>query len=78
MQGPAPGGRRGLSKGGGRGRKSGIGLGPSGVCICTNPNCGYTVSHQGSISPDPPFLMVYLVSCRNYQKHVNWFFRVWI
>ena len=46
MQGPAPGGGRGLGRGGGRGRKGGFGLGPNGVCVCTNPNCGHTVPHQ--------------------------------
>ena len=37
--------RRGRGRGGGRGRMGGFGLGPSGVCVCTNPECKHSVPH---------------------------------
>lgn len=38
---------RGLGRGGGRGRMAGPeAAGPVGVCVCTNPKCGYQTSHQ--------------------------------
>ena len=31
---------------GGRGRMRGFAMGPGGECMCTNPKCGHTVTHQ--------------------------------
>jgi len=46
--GGGPGTGRGLGRGGGRGRMQGNrpGAGPSGYCICPNPNCGARIPHQ--------------------------------
>ncbi len=46
--GQGPGTGRGMGRGGGRGRMGGNrpGAGPSGYCVCPNPNCGAKVSHQ--------------------------------
>jgi len=39
----------GMGRGSGRGRMGGFALGPGGECICSNPGCGTTVSHQRGI-----------------------------
>lgn len=45
--GQGPGTGRGLGQGGGRGRQpNGFGLGPSGFCVCSNPDCKNKVPHQ--------------------------------
>ncbi|MCD6225471.1 DUF134 domain-containing protein [bacterium] len=41
---------RGAGRGaGGRGRMGGFGAGPGGVCVCTNPECGYEAPHQAGV-----------------------------
>ncbi len=41
---------RGLGRGGGRGRRGGdFAAGPGGVCVCTNPDCGYEVAHSAGV-----------------------------
>ena len=48
--GQGPGTGRGLGQGGGRGRQpGGFGLGPSGFCVCSNPDCKNKVPHQRGI-----------------------------
>jgi len=38
---------RNFGRSGGRGRMAGgFGAGPTGTCICTNPDCGTQVAHQ--------------------------------
>ncbi len=42
--------RRGFGQGKGRGRMSGpFASGPGGICICTNPECKNTASHQAGV-----------------------------
>ena len=54
LDGTGPGGQRpgrGLGQGGGQGRQpGGFGMGPSGFCVCTNPDCNNKVPHQRGVA----------------------------
>ena len=40
---------RGRYRGRRLGRMGGAAAGPEGLCICTNPDCGYTVKHDRGV-----------------------------
>ena len=45
-----PGIRRGVGRGGGRGRKGGsFAAGPGGTCVCTNPDCKNQAAHPTGV-----------------------------